>query len=230
MCIRGEAPSPLHISGEEVEFVTSFKYLGSIVTNNGNIATEINWRRALAASAMKTLWKPLWKHRSISRETKLRIYNTSVLSIILYGAETWPLNKTLADRIDGFDTRALRTTEGIKWQDRVSNITLLDCTRQLPASHLAAQCRLRWYGHVKRLPPEHPTFAILHFDPKAAGWKRPRGAPRTRWMDAITRDLHHMGLSLAEAELLALDRPKWRRLVKLIGSTHCGVPAAEQET
>lgn len=205
MCIGGEAPSPLHISGEEVEFVTSFNYLGSIVTNNGNIATEINWRRALAASAMKTLWKPLWKHRSISRKTKLRIYNTSVLSIILYGAETWPLNKSLADRIDGFDARALRTTEGIKWQDRVSNITLRDRTRQPPASHLAAQRRLRWYGHVKRLPPEHPAFAILHFDPKAAGWKRPRGAPRTRWMDAITRDLHHMGLSLAEAELPALD-------------------------
>lgn len=88
MCIGGEAPSPLHISGEEVEFVTSFNYLGSIVTNNGNIATEINWRHALAASAMKTLWKPLWKHCSMSRETKLRIYNTSVLSILLYGAET----------------------------------------------------------------------------------------------------------------------------------------------
>lgn len=205
-------------------------YLGSIITNNGNMDTEINRRRALAASAMKTLWKPLWRHHSITRATKLRVYNTSILSILLYGAETWPLNKTLAERIDGFDSRALRTIEGITWRDRVSNISLRERTQQPPASRLAAQRRMRWYGHIKRLPPEHPTHTILHFDPKSAGWKRPRGAPRTRWIDVITRDLHLLGLSLAEAEPLALDRPKWRRLVNLIGSTHDDVPAAEQET
>ena len=86
MLIRGAVPPPLQISGEEVEFVTSFTYLGSNITNNGNITPEINRRRALAASTMKTLWKPLWRHQSISRETKLRIYNSSVLSILLYGA------------------------------------------------------------------------------------------------------------------------------------------------
>lgn len=37
--------------------------------------------------------------------------------------------------------------------DRISNITLRDCTQQLPASRLAAQRQMRWYGHVKRLPP-----------------------------------------------------------------------------
>ena len=155
MLIGGATPPPLLISGEEVEFVTSFTYLGSIITNNGNITTEINRRRALAASAMKTLWKPLWRHQSITRETKLRIYNTSVLSILLYGAETWPLNKTLAARIDGFDSRALRTIEGIKWHEKVSNIKLRERTKQPPASQLAAQRRMRWYGHVKRLitPP-----------------------------------------------------------------------------
>ena len=230
MHIRGTAPPPLHINGEEVEFVTSFTYLGSVITNNGSILPEINRRRALAASAMKTLWKPLWRHHSITRETKLRIYNTSVLSILLYGAETWPLNKTLAARVDGFDTRALRTIEGIKWQDRVSNIRLRERTQQTPASRLAAQRRMRWYGHVKRLPPDHPTRTILEFQPKDAGWQRPRGAPRTRWIDAVTRDLHQMGLSLAEAQQLALDRPKWRRMVKLIGSTHGVDPVAEQET
>ncbi|CAJ1076503.1 Hypp80 [Xyrichtys novacula] len=179
---------------------------------------------------MKTLWKPLWRHHSISRATKLRIYNTSVLSILLYGAETWPLNKTLAARIDGFDTRALRSIEGIKWPDRVSNITLRELTQQPSASQLAAQRRLRWYGHIRRLPPEHPTHDFLHFQPKAAGWKRPCGAPRTRWIDVVTGDLHQLGLSLAVAEPLALDRPQWRRLVKLIGSTHGAVPVAEQDT
>ncbi len=58
----------------------------------------------------------------------------------------------------------------------------------------------------------------------------PRGAPRTRWIDAITRDLQELGLSLSEANPVALDRPKWRSLVNLIGSTHGAAPVTEQYT
>lgn len=52
------------------------------------------------------------------------------------------------------------------------------------------------YYHVKRLLPEHPTHAVLHFNPKIAGWRRPRGAPHTRWISTISRDLEQQGLSL----------------------------------
>lgn len=47
----------------------------------------------------------------------------------------------------------------------------------------------------------------------------PRGKPHTRLMDIVTRDLQQLGLSLAEAVSIALDRPKWRGLVALIGKT-----------
>ncbi|GAB1609994.1 hypothetical protein Ahia01_001285300 [Argonauta hians] len=85
MLVGDEVPLPLHVDGEEVEFVSSFNYLGSTITNNGNLGPEINRRRTLAANVMRALWKPLWRHRSISRNTKLRIYRTTVL---LYRAKT----------------------------------------------------------------------------------------------------------------------------------------------
>lgn len=168
---------------------------------------------------MKSLWQPLWRHRSISRKTKLRIYNTAILSILLYGAETWPLTKTLAARIDGFDSRSLRAIENIKWYDRISNEILRERTQQPPASLQAAQRRLRWYGHTQRLPIEHPTRSILEFNPKTAGWKRPRGAPRTRWLDVISRDLEDIGVPMERAPRLAENRPWWRALVNSIVST-----------
>lgn len=58
---------------------------------------------------------------------KLRIYNSAALSILLYGLETWTLNKTLAARIDGFNIRALRTIENIRWPQRVSHKVLRLC-------------------------------------------------------------------------------------------------------
>ena len=189
------------------------------MTNSGDLKTEIDRRRAFAASVMQSLWRPLWRHRHISRETKLRVYNASVISVLLYGSETWPLNNTLAARLDGFDSRALRRIEGITWSQHVTNKTLREKTQQPPASRLAAMRRVRWYGHVIRLPEDHPTSTILAFSPQQAGWRRPRGAPRTRWLDVIDQDLKSCNVTLAQAQHLAHNRPRWRDLVATVGST-----------
>ena len=133
---EGPDPPPIHIGNDTIEFVSSFTYLGSTITNNGDLKPEIDRRRTLAAVVMRAFWNPLWRHKSISRKTKLRIYNVSVLSILLYGAETWPLTTTLAYRIDGFDSRSLRSIEGIKWYEHVPNIELRKRTEQPPVSSL----------------------------------------------------------------------------------------------
>ncbi|KAG7517548.1 hypothetical protein JOB18_010858 [Solea senegalensis] len=71
----GDGPDPplLHIDPDTVEFVSSFIYLGSTVTNNGDLTPDINCRCGLAAIVTHSLWKPLWRHRSINRKTKLHI-------------------------------------------------------------------------------------------------------------------------------------------------------------
>ena len=215
----GPIPPPLHIDNETIFFVPTFNYLGSLLSYDNQLLPEINRRRGIAASVMKDLQRPLWRHRTISQRTKRRIYNASVISVLLYGAESWPLNSTLEKRINGFDSRALRRIEGIHWTDHVSNEELRACTNQPYASVLAGQKRLRWYGHLQRLSPDHPTRIVADFDPAASGWRRPRGAPRTRWRDVIAADLRQLGLTIADAEHIAQDRLQWRRLVHLFGST-----------
>ena len=213
-------PQPLMFENLEVKFVPKFKYLGSILSKTGDLRPEIDRRRALASSTMKSLSRPLWKKNNISRRTKLRIYNASVVSILLYGSETWPITKTLTARINGFDSRSLRRIEGIHWTDLVTNQEVRRRTRQPPASSLIAERRVRWFGHVMRLHEDHPTRQILQFQPAAAGWRRPRGAPRTRWLDVVARDLDMCGVTLQQAQHLVQDRTAWRRLVALVGSTH----------
>ena len=74
-----------------MEFADSFVYLGSTVTNNNDLKPEIERRRALSSNVMQALRKPLRRQQSISRTTKMRVYNAAVLSVLLYGAETWQL-------------------------------------------------------------------------------------------------------------------------------------------
>ena len=216
---EGPDPPPLIFNNVPGKFSSTFTYLGSTIAQTGDLKPELDRRRGLASGAMQAIWRPLWRHRSISRKTKLRVYNASVLSVLLYGSETWPLNKTLAARLDGFDSRALRTIEGIHWTQHVTNQEVRERTQQPLASRLAAQRRVRWFGHIQRLPQEHPTHAVLNFNPRTAGWRRPRGAPRTRWLDVVSQDLRDCGITLADAEQLAQNRPQWKALVKLVGST-----------
>ena len=44
--------------------------------------------------------------------------------------------------------------------------------------------------------------------------RRPVGRPRTRWKDALRRDLTSSGLSLGEAAAEARDRDSWKTIVR----------------
>jgi len=110
---EGLDPPSLNINGNVVEFVDSVVYLGSTVTNNGDLKPEIERRHTLWSNVMQVLRKPLWRQQSISHTTKMRIYNAAVLSVLLYGTETWLLTGTLSSRLDSFDSRALRSILGI---------------------------------------------------------------------------------------------------------------------
>jgi len=213
---KGPDPPSLNIDGNAVEFVDSFVYLGSTVTNNVDLKPEIERRRALSSNVIQALHKPLWRRQSISRTTKMRIYNAAVLSVLLYGAETWPLTGTLSFRLDGFDSRALRSILGIHWRDLVSNETvwalaglLFGCPPQDPLVWTCAS------------PATAPSFSDYPgLDPGSFGWKRPRGAPRTRWIDVVRRDLDQLGLDPVAVEPLAQDRDEWRALENPVGFTH----------
>ena len=78
---------------------------------------------------------------------------------------------------DGFDSRSLRTIKWIHWQDHVTNAVLCEWAQEPWASVCIAKCRLHWFGHLLCFPSDHPTQVIYHFDPLAASWRRPRGAP-----------------------------------------------------
>ena len=150
----------------------------------------------------------------------MRVYNATILPILLYGSETWAMTQHTTNRINGFDSRALRRIERIFWPETISNMELRARTQQPPATSLIAERRVRWYGHLLRLPPDHPTKALLDFQPQLAGWRRPRGAPRTRWIDVVAEDLRRCNVAIGDAPQLAQQRSVWRSLGKRVGSTH----------
>ena len=81
----------IKVNGQKLETVTSFKYLGSVITDKGS-KPEILSRIAQTTAALTRL-KPVWNDRSISITCKIRLMRSFVTSIFLYACESWTLTE-----------------------------------------------------------------------------------------------------------------------------------------
>ena len=93
----------IKVNGQKLETVTSFKYLGSVITDEGS-KPEILSRIAQATAALTRL-KPVWNDRSISLSSKIRLIRSLVTSIFLYACESWTLTAELQRRIQAMEMR-----------------------------------------------------------------------------------------------------------------------------
>jgi hypothetical protein len=71
--------------------VESLTYLGSIVDKQGGTDANVKIRVNIARAAFLQL-KEVWTFR-VSTNTKIRLFNSNVKSILLYGAETCEYHK-----------------------------------------------------------------------------------------------------------------------------------------
>ena len=112
--INAQNQQPFKIAGENVKDVETFTYLGATVTTNGGTEKEMKLRIGKARSAYYRLNK-VWRSTLYRRKTKLRIFQSNVLSILTYGCETWKMTETDEHRLDVFFHKSLRKIFQIYW-------------------------------------------------------------------------------------------------------------------
>ena len=97
-------------NSDALEDVQDFAYLGSKITTDGDSAKDATARIRKASQTFAML-KPIWKSKQLRLETKLRLYNSNVLSVLLYGSECWKLTAKLAHKLETFQNKCLRCSE-----------------------------------------------------------------------------------------------------------------------
>ena len=102
MKVNSRSDDRLRVGGQEVEEVESFTYLGA----NGGGTTDVKKREALAIAQMKRL-SNIWQAGHIGRKTKASLFKTLVISVLLYGCETWKMTKGEEEKLDIFQTKCL---------------------------------------------------------------------------------------------------------------------------
>jgi hypothetical protein len=174
MRINSDIEHSLSINGKDMEQVESFLYLGSLVTKGGGAKEDVKNRIRKANVAFVQLY-PVWKDRNISRKSKLRLFNSNVKSVLLYGCETWKVTKQITNQLLIFSNRCLRCIINRRWRDMISNENSWVVINQQPIGNQIKERKLRWIGHTLRKTEGAIERAALDWNPQGA---RRRGRPR----------------------------------------------------
>ena len=101
LLVSGDNSAPdISIWGYKFETVNQFKYLGSIIKDEGS-RTKILSRADQAMSALAQL-RQIWKDKNIFIKSKIRLQHALELSIFLYTCKTWTLTIELQRKIINF--------------------------------------------------------------------------------------------------------------------------------
>ena len=121
------ASSPItawQIEGGKVEVVTDFLLLGSRITVDSDCSHKIRRWLHLGRKAMTNLDSVL-KSRDRTLPTKVRIVKAMVFPVVMYGCESWTIEKAECRRIDAFESWCCRKLLKIPWTSRRSNQSIL---------------------------------------------------------------------------------------------------------
>ena len=113
------------IDGETMETVTNFTFGGSKITADGDCSHELKRRLLLERKAMTNLDNIL-KSRDITLPTKVHLVKAMVFPVVMYGWESWTIQKAECLRTDAFELWCWRRLLRVPWTAGRPNQTILE--------------------------------------------------------------------------------------------------------
>ena len=91
------------------------------------------------------------KSRGITLQTKVHLVKATVFPGVMYGCESWTVNKAECQKIDAFELWCWRRLLRVPWTTRRSNQSILkEISLGCSLEGMMLKLKLQYFGHIMR--------------------------------------------------------------------------------
>ena len=128
--------------------VSDFIFMGSKIPADGYFSHEIKRRLVLGRKVMTNL-DSILTSRDITLPTKVRLVKAMVFPVVMYGCESWTIQKAEHQRIGAFELWCWRRLLRVPWTARRSNQSILkEISPEYSLEGLMLKLKLQYFGHL----------------------------------------------------------------------------------
>ena len=162
---KGNIAFQIKVNEQQLQQTENFVYLGGNISTNDGSGKDIERRIGLARGMLQTLNR-IWTSKELSKQTKMRVYETLVKSVLQYNSETWTLKEKDESRLIVFEMTCLRKIEGVTRRDRIRNEEIrgrLHVQQDIVGD--ITKRRIRYFGHnyIKMDNGRYPKIAFNEY-------------------------------------------------------------------
>jgi len=208
-----------NVSLDAIDAKASLSYLGANLTSDGRAGSELSRRIGAAKADFRSLCK-VWKHSCLTRAQKLEVYRALVESKLMYALCTCCFVKAELRRLDGFQSKCLRSILGIppSYLSRISNAAVREKAGWTSASEQLVQQQMMLLGKVMRAAPDSTlqkvSFIPGTLQPVTSRFVRKVGRPRKEWITDVLPHAFRLAGRQQQLSQAVQNESYWKRLVK----------------
>lgn len=128
-----------------------YVYLGRKVTKDGSVDAEILLRIQKDSVGFGQLERRIWATRDITNHTKVYVYRTCVLRVLIYASKNWTQLSKHKKILEPFQQKYLRLILNVKWESSTPDSDVLLRAKCQSIETLGTFFQMRWTGHIIRI-------------------------------------------------------------------------------